>query len=620
MAVIHKEYDFVIIGGGTAGLVVAARLTENVDVSVLVLEAGEDASQDPRVNIPALWSAVLGTDLDWDFMTVPQEKMNGRRIGQPQGRVLGGSSAINAEVFIPPSTVGFDAWECLGNPGWTWNDIAPYFRRFHTLNMPDEATAKHLDLSWIDETTKGTRGPIQASFTGVVEDPLGKAWNKTFQKLGLVFEGDPFNGRGLGGWCIPASIDPVSKTRSYAAAAYFAPAKSRENLKVVTGATVNKILLERQTNGDTMSAQGVIFRLKDGTTHQVNANREVLLAAGVFQSPKILELSGVGDKALLDKFGIETKVNNPGVGENLQDHLMTGVSFEAAEDVITGDCLLRQEPQLVQTSMQMYQEQKSGPFASQSLLSYAFMPAMFQALEKAEPQLQEGLVEALQRLEAGASVSELEKQQYGFIKTILRSSAPHEASGSLFMIPAQVNLHNGPKQAGMTKDIKPGNFISMGASLQYPLSRGTSHISSSDPSAPPTIDPRYLSHPLDIEIYARHLMIIEVLAKTAPLANYLKPGGRRAQPGDARVDTLERAKEYIRQTALTDNHPVGTCAMLPREKGGVVDARLRVYGVEGLRVVDSSIMPLIPRANIQTSVYAVAEKAADLIKEDHGLM
>ncbi|RYP86632.1 hypothetical protein DL769_000700 [Monosporascus sp. CRB-8-3] len=389
---VRQEYDFVIISGGTAGLVVATGLTENVDVSALVPEAVENALQDPRIDIPAMWSAVFGTDLDWDFMAMPQEELNGRQIGEPQGYVLGGSGAINAEVFIRPSAVGFDAWEPLGNPGWSWHDVAPYFRRFHTLNMPNEVVAKHLDLSWIDEAIKGTSGPIQTNFIGVVEDPLGKAWNETFRKLGLVFEGGPFNGRGLGGWWIPASIDPVSKTRSYAAAAYFAPAKSREILRSSPALT------------------GVIFKLKDGTTHQVNANREVLLAAGVFKSPKMLELSGVGGKALLDRLGIETKVNNPGVCEYLQDHLMT------------------------------------------------------------------------------------------------RSSAPNEACGSLFMIPAQVNLHNGPKQSGMTRDCKPGDFISIGAFLQYPLSRSTSHISSLDPSAPPTIDSCYLSLPLDIEIYARHPM------------------------------------------------------------------------------------------------------------------
>ncbi|KAI1207908.1 putative GMC oxidoreductase [Annulohypoxylon truncatum] len=589
----RKEYDFVIIGGGTAGLVVAARLTEN-----------------PR-------SSVLGTDLDWDFITVPQENLNNRQIGQPQGRVLGGSSAVNAEVFVPPSKVGFDAWEALGNPGWGWDDVAPYFRKFHTLVPPDEAVQQHLGLDWMDESTRGT-GPVKASFSSAVEDPLGKAWVETFKQLGINFTGNPFGGGGIGGWSVPAAIDPVTKTRSYAASAYYAPASSRSNLEVITHATVSKIILNN-ANGITTTARGVSFKTQSGIEHEVKASREVILAAGAFQSPKILELSGIGDESLLNKFGITTKVNNPNVGENLQDHIMTGVSFEAAEGVMTGDILLRQEPELIQAAMQMYQEHKTGPLASAALVSYAFLPIMNQILEKLEPQLQRSLDELVERLDV-ASMSEYERQNLGYIKSLLQSANPGESTGSLFMLPAQVNLHNGPKQAGMTKDVKPGNYVSIGASLQYPLSRGNTHISSSDPSAPPVIDPRYLSHPLDIEMYARHLMLIEIIAKTPPFSNYLKPGGRRAQPGEAKVDTLEKAKAHIRESVLTDNHLVGTCAMLPREKGGVVDDRLRVYSVKGLRIVDSSIMPLIPRANVQTSVYTVAEKAADIIKEDHGLL
>lgn len=249
---------------------------------------------------------------------------------------------------------------------------------------------------------------------------------------------------------------------------------------------------------------------------------------------------------------------------------------------------------------------------------------MSDQLAKMDPEHQKLFTDLLAQSEAEVESrgSEFEKAHHKYVASILQGRFEDEASAALFMLPAQVNLHNGPKQIGMVSNIKPGNYVSLGASLLHPLSRGSSHISSADPSAPPVIDPRYLSHPLDVEVFARHIMALEALAKAPPLATYLKPDGRRAQGLDgknAHATTVEKAKNYVRETTLTNNHPVGTCAMLPLEKGGVVDARLRVYGVTGLRVVDSSVMPLIPRGHIVTSVYTVAEKAADLIKEDHGL-
>lgn len=243
---------------------------------------------------------------------------------------------------------------------------------------------------------------------------------------------------------------------------------------------------------------------------------------------------------------------------------------------------------------------------------------MSEAISELDPAAQAALEEAFKDLsKLPQSSSELSHANF-FTRMIKNQS---EATGALFAIPAQVNLHNGPEQIGMTTNPIDGNYLSLGSMLLHPLSRGSSHIVSSDANVEPTIDPRYLSHPLDLEVYARHLMFIEVLAKTEPLASLLKPNGRRAQPGPngAKIDTVDKAKEYIRATALSNNHPVGTCAMLPRDQGGVVDAELNVYGVKGLRIVDSSIMPFIPMANTQTTVYAVAEKAADLIKRTYGL-
>lgn len=524
-------------------------------------------------------------------------------------------------MFVPPSAQDFNEWEAMGNHGWGWKSMAPYLRKFHTLNPPDPKLREHVGITWIDEKVTATDGPVQASFTDSPENPLGKAWVEAFEEVGGGITADPFSGHSTGAFSCPASIDPATKTRSYSASAYYAPAAQRASFEVLTGASAKVLTLEGGPGGSPLTARGVVFTDNDGE-HQVTATREVILAAGTFQTPKLLELSGVGDRALLEKLGITCRVDNPGVGENLQDHLMTGVSFEVADGVMTGDALLRQEPGVLEVCMKMYQEHQAGPLASGALMSYAFTPILADAVEKLDAGAREGLEQAITDLKLAngtPNMSPSQRSAAAYLTSLLQAST--EPTGALFALPAQVNLHNGPKQIGMTTKPVAGNYLSIGAALVRPLSRGSSHITSTDPGVPPAIDPRYLSHPLDIEVFARHLMAVEALAAARPLAAVLKVGGRRAQPGPAgaRVDTVDQAKEYIRATALSNNHPVGTCCMAPRDKGGVVDEGLRVYGVEGLRVVDASVMPLIPQANTQTTVYAVAERAADLIKQSYGL-
>ena len=526
--------------------------------------------------------------------------MQNRILRHPQGKVLGGSSAINGQAFIAPSQVEINYWETLGNRGWNWSSLVPYYRKFHTLTIPPEDTRKHLGIEWSDEEIRGKDGPIQASFTGVLQDPLSKAWVDTFKKLQYELKIDPFSGKAIGGYSCPASIDPVKKERSYAVPAYLAPAKDRPNLKVLTGSFVQKILFDQNTK-----ASGVEV-IVDGQKRAFNARKEIILAAGVFQTPKILELSGIGDEVLLQKHGLPVLVNHPHVGENLQDHLMTGISFEVNEGVPTGDPLVRQEPEAVQGAMEMYMTRKEGPFCVGGYASHSFMPIL-DFLDGGKAKLQSLLDEYK---------NTTDKASYDFVRSVLED--PEEGSGCLAMFAAQVNVH-ATLDKSFLQDLLPGNFTSLGVTLSHPLSRGSSHITSSDPAKDPQIDPRYFSHPLDIEVMARHTQALETLAATQPFASYLKPNGRRNH-ATAYVKDLQAAKDYLQTTAFSNNHPVGTCAMLPREKGGVVDTSLKVYGTQGLRVVDSSMIPLVPRANIQSTVYAVAERAADIIKQEHGLV
>ncbi|KAF6223696.1 hypothetical protein HO133_000539 [Letharia lupina] len=614
ISLLQAEYDYVVIGGGTAGLVVACRLSENDHVKVIVLEAGNNHLTDPRINIPAGWSAVLGSEVDWAFQTSAQaqvadshlgtkEHLGGRVLRHPQGRVLGGSSAINAEAFIAPSSTDLEAWEHLGNPGWNWQVMMPYYRKCYTLTAPASEVSEHLGIDWIDEDVRGLSGPIQASFQGAIQDPLSKAWVQTFKGLQHGLKRDPFAGEAMGGYSSPITVDPESKTRSYAANTYYASASHRPNLTVLTGVSVKNIILDTR-NGPAI-ATGVHVSVND-LEHIVNASKEVILAAGAFQTPKLLELSGIGDRELLETHGIHVVIDNPNVGENLQDHLMTGISYEVMDGIFTGDGLMRQEPEITQMAMQMYTTAKAGPLCAGGIGSYAFMPLLNSLDGDKTADLERLLLDC-------KSQDPKDAIHFEFVRSILESDK--KASASMFMFPAQVNLHNSPSAKNFTQDLAPGNYVSLGVALLHPLSRGSVHITSAHASQEPHIDPKYLSHALDVEIFATHLRFLERLAQSEPLASLLKPDGRRNHP-TAFIRDMNGARDYVRQSAISNNHPACTCAMKPREKGGVVNERLVVYGTANLRVVDASIMPTIPGGNIQSSVYAVAERAADLIKED----
>ena len=521
--------------------------------------------------------------------------------------MLGGSSAINGQAFIPTSKAGIDAWEKLGNPGWDWEDMAPYYRKFHTLTVPPEPVRHHMGLEYIDDKIRGTSGPLQVSFSDSADDPLPNAWFKTFQTLGFGLTGDPFSGQVTGGYNSPGTIHPVTKERSYSAIAYYQPASQQPNLHLLTGANVHTIVLEKTDASGAVAATGVKFTREEKEV-VVRARKEVIVAAGAFQSPKLLELSGIGSADLLGSLGIDTIVDNPGVGENLQDHLMTGFSFEVKDGVKTIDDLARNDHAAMQAAMGAYMANKSGPFANPGVNSIAFMPLVNIVDTDNEVKSKKPLEES----HAQASDSTLKC----FIGSLNKSS--DKGTAMLYTYPAQGNFEvgGGANPKDITKATMPGNFITIGVCLLQPMSRGAVHLTSANPKQDPSIDPQYLSKELDVKVFARHLQYLQTLIKTQPLASFLKPDGKRSSP-DIDLKNLDAIKEFVRTTAISNWHPVGTCAMLPKDKGGVVSEKLVVYGTKNLRVVDASIFPTITRGNPISSVYAVAEKAADLIKADN---
>lgn len=452
------------------------------------------------------------------------------------------------------------------------------------------------------------KGPIQTSFSGDVSHPIREAWAASFKDSGHFMPEDPFLNGSVGSFSCLASIDPVRKERSYSATAYYNPIKGRANLQVLTNAHVEKVLTQK--DGGSTKATGVQFT-HDGTSKKALARKEVILAAGVFQSPKLLELSGIGNEELLKKHGIDVVEPLPGVGENLHDHTIVYTGFKASDDVATLDSLIRQEPEALQQAMQEYGATQSGPLSSCGVYSYAYLPV----LEHAGDDGQRGLKTLLDQnrpVPGGRPEEARARAFYDVVETTLLDQK--EPSGAYVSALAQITI---PIDANAEKppEALPGKFITIGSMLSQPLSRGSVHIRSKDPSAQPTIDPNYLSHPVDVEIMAHHVLQTKKIAALSPLKNLLaKPLTHRDPAAD--FTDLESAKAYARGNAISMWHLGGTCAMLPREKAGVVDTALRVYGVDNLRVVDASAIPLISTANLQATVYAFAEKAADIIKND----
>jgi choline dehydrogenase-like flavoprotein len=496
-----------------------------------------------------------------------------------------------------------NAWEKLGNPGWGWDDFSPYVRKFHTAAPPSSDIRDLFKGMKHEQQDQGTTGPVQVSL-GDQYMPYHPAWMETFKTLGYPQDEDPINGKCTGPFLPPSAIDPVTHTRSHSAAAYLgSEIQARSNLRVVTGALVEKIIMEKQERDADAVATGVQFT-KDSNTHTVSVAKEVILAAGAIQSPQILELSGIGDKHLLQSHGIPTLIDSPGVGENLQDHGYVPFGYEVADGLPSGD--MARDPAVAAAAMAAYQKDGSGPLSMAPFIA-AFMPLVDTPENK-----QNKVLQKLQESLDNPSLSRAHKRQYEVLQTMLQN--PNEPNAQYLLAPFQI-LPREKETKAIFSFGHPGFFITFVSLLSYPLSRGSVHIQSSDPKAAPLIDSGLLRHPADLELHARHNMYMEKIAETEPLASLLKKGGERLHSPEPLTD-LEKAQDLCKELMLSMYHLSGTCAMMPREDGGVVDSRLRVYGAPNVRVVDASIFPLVPRGNIQATVFAVAEKAADIIKQD----
>ncbi|KAF8580941.1 GMC oxidoreductase [Ramaria rubella] len=563
----EHQFDYLIVGGGTAGLALAARLSE-----------------DPKVIVGLGLGNMGNPKFDWSFMSVPQANANQRSVFQPRGKALGGSSLLNFMVLNRASSGEYDAMEKLGNHGWNWPEFLKYMKKSETTLPADPDLAKRYGLDPLDHDFNGDSGPIIKTHPTWTSSPLFN----TINALGILTNPDAGKGDNVGVTTSFSSVDTRTATRSYAANAYYGPNSHRQNLFLVTGAHVSRMILERNTEEGLLSATGVQF-VKDRQNYTASANREVILSAGI------------GQKDLLSQFGILQSIDLPGVGENLleclifrfKDHVMVEAIHEIDSTLetlnILSDDLLREH------HMELYKTRR-GLFASPPSLWYAFIPTKYFAPEHKLGEWENAIESTISDISVNASAPTGLRKQYELQKGWLSDTRYAQAE-----ILSQPGFIPGPGRSA-----SPGSrYSSMMAALMHPFSRGTVHICSPDPLAPPAIDPRYLSNPQDSDMLLYAFKFVLKLYETEPLAGLVRG---RVVPTTEDTASDETVREYIKNHINSVFHPIGTASMLPREDGGVVDASLKVYGTANLRVVRIGSHPAHLSCHSQTVAYAVGEK------------